>query len=213
MRGGIAPAPVVNVGANEADVSRRLDPWDGDSRRAGRSRGMGRGRARSSAGHLLGDAVEPAAATLRAVLVAGAVASLAAPALAQGGMRGGIAPAPGFSIPITNTLRVERTTAFATLGLATNTSLASRGRSPRRRPRRRRRGVPRRPGPRPGRDARRHRARAGGETSASLAPTFTTGAGAMPPRIPPWARAGAARDATAPATVVLYGVAKQMPRR
>ncbi|SFF30120.1 pilus assembly protein CpaC [Methylobacterium sp. yr596] len=36
----------------------------------------------------------PAAATLRAVLVAGAVASLAAPALAQGGMRGGIAPAP-----------------------------------------------------------------------------------------------------------------------
>jgi hypothetical protein len=34
-----------------------------------------------------------------------------------------------FSMPITKSLRVERTTAFATLGFATNTSLASRGRS------------------------------------------------------------------------------------
>ncbi len=33
------------------------------------------------------------------------------------------------AMPITNTLRVERTTALATAGLATNTSLASRGRS------------------------------------------------------------------------------------
>jgi hypothetical protein len=34
-----------------------------------------------------------------------------------------------FAMPIRNSLRVERTTAFATAGLATNTSLASRGRS------------------------------------------------------------------------------------
>jgi hypothetical protein len=33
------------------------------------------------------------------------------------------------SMPMTNTLRVERTTAFATFGLATKTSFASRGRS------------------------------------------------------------------------------------